>query len=391
MSRVRVLFVIGTMSGGGSERRLIDLLQRLDRTRFIPELYLAYQTGELLGEVPSDVRLHAFTDVAQKTSWRQWLAGRLRLLSEARMWHLRNVLRREHYDLIFAWGLRRAYETALPALSFHVPRIAYCVADPVNELRLDFPIPSPWRYAVSRWSYRTADLVCANSVDLCRRLEQYYRLPSSSVALMTNLKDFSHLDQLAQAETPDWPSSGVRLLTVGRLQAQKNHAGLIDAMDELVHRRQRDVQLVICGQGPLESALRDQIQRLNLTDSITLAGFVKNPYPYYRTADIFVLPSLFEGSPNTLIEAMALGTPAIAADCQTGPREILADGRFGALTPPGDTAALVNVVEHMLDHLPQARDRAKLAQPVIRERHDLNTGIRRLEQQLLDLIPVSKQ
>ena len=374
------------MSGGGSERRMVDLLQRLDRAQFAPELYLAYQSGELLAEIPADVPIHAFADESKPPRFWHRMAQKTKLLSEARMHHLRGVLRNRHYDLIFAWGLRRAYETALPAWSTGTPRVVYCVQDPRQEVRLDFPFRSPWRWAVAGWSYRTADRIFANSLDLCRRVEACYRLPASSVELLVNLRDFAKLDELAAAPAPAWPATGFRLLTVGRLHEQKGHDLLLEAMSQLVHQQHRDIQLVICGQGPLESALRDQARRLQLENRVLFAGYVANPSPYYRSADVFVLPSRWEGSPNTLIEALALGTPAVAVDCPTGPREILDDGRHGTLVAPNDAGALVHAIAAMLDDLPAAQNRAAAAQAVIRAKYDLETGLRQFEARLLAVI-----
>ncbi len=386
MNPARVLFVLGTLAGGGSERRMIDLLERLDRTRFAPELSLAYRTGELLPEVPADVPVHAFTEGAVPQTLGQRIAGRCRLLSEARMFAHWHRLRQQRYDLIFAWGLRRAYETALPARWCGVPRAVYCVQDPAAEVTVDFPFRSPWRKTVARWSYRTAKAVLANSRDLCQRVEAFYNLPAASVQWMPNLKDFTKLEQLSQTGTPTWTGTAKRIITIGRLQEQKGHACLLEAFARLVHEGQRDLQLVVCGQGPLEGALRNQIQQLRLTDRVQLTGYRANPYPELRTADLFVLPSLWEGLPNTLLEAVALGMPVVAADCPTGPREILEDGRLGKLVPPGDPIALADAIADVFDHPEEARAKAALAQPVIRAQYDLNTGIRRVEDQLLSLI-----
>lgn len=391
MNRARVLFVLGTLAGGGSERRMIDLLERLDRTRFAPELFLAYRTGELLAEVPADVPVHALTDGAELQSLGQRFAGRCRLLSEARMFALRRRLRQQPYDLVFAWGLRRAYETALPAWWCGVPRAVYCVQDPAAEVTVDFPFRSPWRQTVSRWSYRTADVIFANSRDLCQRVEAFYKLPAASVQWLPNLKDFAKLDRLSQTGSPTWTGTGQRIITIGRLQEQKGHACLLEALARLVHEDQRDVQLVLCGQGPLESELRRQIQQLRLTERVTLTGYLANPYPELRSAELFVLPSLWEGLPNTLLEAIALGVPVVSADCPTGPREILEDGRLGKLVPPGDSQALAKALADVLDHPDEARAKAALAQPAIRAQYDLETGIRQVEETLWELIQRSKR
>ena len=77
-----------------------------------------------------------------------------------------------------------------------------------------------------------------------------------------------------------------------------------------------------------------------MADDIDLPGFTPNPYAWMAKANLFVLSSAWEGSPNVLTEALALGVPSVATDCPSGPREVLAGGRFGALVPVGDAAGL---------------------------------------------------
>ncbi len=81
-----------------------------------------------------------------------------------------------------------------------------------------------------------------------------------------------------------------------------------------------------------------------------LPGFRTNPYPFLARADLFVLSSRWEGSPNVLTEAMALGTPVVATDCPSGPHELLDGGRYGPLVPVGDTQALSRAIAETLDH-----------------------------------------
>jgi glycosyltransferase involved in cell wall biosynthesis len=136
------------------------------------------------------------------------------------------------------------------------------------------------------------------------------------------------------------------VLAVGRLTAQKAFDVLIQAFARV--RKTRLARLLILGEGEERSALEAMIRQFGLAQDIGLPGFVPNPYPYMAHAALFVLSSEFEGLPTVLVEAMSVGTPVIATDCPSGPREILMDGRHGQLVPMGDPIALADAIETTL-------------------------------------------
>lgn len=134
------------------------------------------------------------------------------------------------------------------------------------------------------------------------------------------------------------------LLCVARFVPIKNLALLIDAMAEIAQRDRR-AHLVLAGEGPEEAALRAQVAGAGLTDRVTFAGHVPHHElgPLYRTADVFVLSSDFDNSPNVVLEAMACGVPAVATRVG-GVAEYVTDPQGGTLTPAGDAAALADAV-----------------------------------------------
>jgi glycosyltransferase involved in cell wall biosynthesis len=115
-------------------------------------------------------------------------------------------------------------------------------------------------------------------------------------------------------------------------------------------RSARPCRLVIVGRGRQREALLSLAHHLGVAEDVDLLGFLDNPYPYMRKADLFALTSKCEGLPVVLIEALALGTPAVATDCPSGPREILRDGRYGPLVAVGDVEALAEQLMATLDH-----------------------------------------
>lgn len=128
------------------------------------------------------------------------------------------------------------------------------------------------------------------------------------------------------------------LIAVGRLAHQKGFDMLIDAFSQI--SKQIDCKLIIFGEGELRKQHQKQIETLDLTNKISMPGYTNNPIAEMKAADLYVLSSRFEGSPNAIVEAMSVNTPVVAFDCPHGAREILQDGDIPYLVPNGDVNAL---------------------------------------------------
>lgn len=121
------------------------------------------------------------------------------------------------------------------------------------------------------------------------------------------------------------------ILAVGRLVRVKDFETLIRAF--ALTKKRMDSRLIILGEGPLRKELEDLIAHLNLTEYVEMVGFTENPFIYMRHSKVFVLSSLWEGFPNSMIEAMVCGCNIVATMCQGGTQEILESGRWGDLVP----------------------------------------------------------
>ena len=138
------------------------------------------------------------------------------------------------------------------------------------------------------------------------------------------------------------------IVTVGRLHPQKNHKLLIEAFAQVADKIP-EYSLEIYGDGELKEELQKQIDNLGLSTSAFLKGTSKKIHSLIYDAALFVLSSDYEGLPNTLIEAMALGIPCISTDCRPGgAREIIDDGVNGIIVPIGDSAALAVAINKLL-------------------------------------------
>lgn len=139
------------------------------------------------------------------------------------------------------------------------------------------------------------------------------------------LEDICKLSQerLSEKEAVWFEKNKRTIVTVGRLDVQKGQEHLIRAF-AYAKKQIPELQLLILGEGELREKLAKLVCALDLEDSVVFCGFLKNPYKIVKRSYIFVLPSLFEGFPNTLAESLCLGVPVISTDCDSGAREILA-------------------------------------------------------------------
>ena len=210
-----------------------------------------------------------------------------------------------------------------------------------------------WRAWPLRWLYPRMDRIVAVSQGVAADTAALARLPLESIRVIRNPVITPELGQLATEPCPHpWfqKEGPPVILGAGRLQRQKDFPTLIRAFARV--SQDRPCRLVIIGEGSDRQALTDLVRQLGIQHQVDLPGFQANPLPFLAAADLFVLSSAWEGSPNVLTEAMALGTPVVATDCPSGPAEVLDAGRLGPLVPVGDIAALAEVMCATLDRPP---------------------------------------
>jgi glycosyltransferase involved in cell wall biosynthesis len=209
-------------------------------------------------------------------------------------------------------------------------------------------VAAPWMMQIA---YPRADSIVAVSEGVASDLANVIRIPEGKLRFIYN--PIVTRDLFLRAEEDPghrWFDAGEPpvILGVGSFSSsgQKDFPTLIRAFAEL--RAERDARLIILGDGEQRPALERLIEQLGLGDYADLPGFVANPFAYMRRAAVFALSSRWEGLPTVLVEAMACGTPSVATDCPSGPREILDHGRWGTLVPVGDASALARGLDAAL-------------------------------------------
>jgi GalNAc-alpha-(1->4)-GalNAc-alpha-(1->3)-diNAcBac-PP-undecaprenol alpha-1,4-N-acetyl-D-galactosaminyltransferase len=187
--------------------------------------------------------------------------------------------------------------------------------------------------------YPMADLVTANSQGALASLSAF--VPAEKLAFLPN-----PIGQ--QSSTVKARLNGPTILNIGRLNRQKGQDVLIDAFAQIAQVRE-DWCLMIIGSGECEGALRQRAMQRGVAERVSFVGQVDDPFPYYRAAQIFALPSRYEGTPNVLLEAMSAAMPCIVSDASGGPLEYIADGESGLVVPVEDVARLSSALETLMD------------------------------------------
>ncbi len=342
--------VFASFSGqGGVERMLVNLCSGLAGRQIQVDLVLVKDRSECLQDLPGSVQIirlgtrHTFSSIFSLAAY----------------------IRRERPAAILA-AKDRAGRTAIAArfLSGAPVRIVFRLG---TTLSAALEGKFAWRkylwYLPMRWIYPRADGIVAVSHGVAEDLAKITRMHLDRFSVIPNPVITPEMTERA-SEDPEHPWLKSRdvpiVIGMGRLTRQKDFPTLLRAFS--IVRREIPSRLIILGEGGDRSILEALADTLGIGEDVDFPGFARNPYSYLQRADLFVLSSAWEGSPNSLTEALALGTSVVSTDCPSGPREILQEGRIAPLVAVGDFEALGKAMMEILRNPPDSECLRKAAE-----------------------------
>jgi len=374
MKKIRVLFVINSLAGGGAERVLVHILENLDRSQF--DISLCTFSSQVDYNIPSDIKYFSFN----KRNYFDLLSI---------IYKLKNIFQFEKYDVVVSF---LTYTNIFVTISWllsgkKIPLVISERCNPIDNLKNQ-------RYSRIKLKlisklYPFANVVITVSEGVKKSLLSCFKIPTTKLKVIYNPVNIKKIDILRREKITEEAvfknDNKPIIISCGRLTKQKNYPSLIKAI-KILKDTGIKANLIILGKGEEEKRLKKLVKDLNLEKEVRFLGFKKNPYKYISRATIFVLSSKYEGFPNVLLEAMACEVPVISTDCHYGPSEIIEHGKNGFLVPVNDEYALAEKIKILLKEPTLRRNFAIEGRKTVEKKFDLKRIIKQWEDLITHIV-----
>lgn len=335
--KIKVLFIIPTLVGGGAERMLLNLLNGMDRRRFSLSLVLHNRKGIYADDIPADVKVYDLKKRGRLDVIRIILNLAWKIFPRVKPDAIVSFI--EYSNLITLAAVGLSWFRAAVVISERTHPSFYHKYGGFGRIKS----------LLLEKLYPRADRIIAISRGIKEELYNTFKVPRSGMRVIYNSIDPVAIENLSRESSPDAAvfNEGVPVfIACGSFKRAKNYPLLINSFARVV--KEIPAKLVIVGDGPQRQSLERLVAGLEIKEEVVFLGFKKNSFKYIARSDIFLLSSSWEGFGNVIIEAMACGVPVIATRCPSGPEEIITDGRDGLLVPTGDEAALAAAMMRLI-------------------------------------------
>jgi glycosyltransferase involved in cell wall biosynthesis len=330
-AKIKIVFVITGTGVGGAEKILYHTSTLLDRARYVPYICSLKEKGAIARNVETaGIEVHSLT-MTDGDQFGGWFA------SLAALFRLTRYVMKVKPAIVHSFLFRANILARIAASLARVPLVISSVRVMGGEKTYYHTIEKITSFMVNHY------ITVSESVKA--HLVRTAGIPERKITTIYN--GIALNDHSAASHAEQQPPSGLKaddrlVLTVGRLHRQKGYDVLIRAFAQ-VRKEYSTLQLLIIGEGEEENSLKNLAKSLDLTDQVIFAGLRLDSDRIFPLAELFVLPSLWEGMPNAVLEAMAAGKPVVATDVGGVP-ELVLHGETGLLVPPGDPDALARAI-----------------------------------------------
>lgn len=342
LAKLNLCFLAGTLGQGGAERQLYYILKALRDSGANPRL-MCLTRDEFWEKKVTELKVPV-----------TWIGNHQSKL--ARVVALVKALRRNPPDILQSQHFYTNLYVAAAARALGIREIAALRNDGISEMRANGPV-------LGRLSLRVPRLLVANSRAAIRNAIAL-GVPDARLHFLPNV-----VDTLQFKPEPREPKRTVTLITAGRLVEQKRLDRFLRIVMNISRHSQFPIKAIIVGKGPLQSQLEMQAAQMNLLpDVVEFRGAIDDMASVYQEADLFVLTSDWEGTPNVVLEAMSCGLPVVATRAG-GIAEIIHHGETGDLVDVGDEDAIAKYLNILIGNRELRLQRGIRAREYIESNH----------------------
>jgi glycosyltransferase involved in cell wall biosynthesis len=337
---MRILFLLPTYTFGGAERTSLNLLGGIDKKKFRICLVTSKKIFTYFRHIDIE-KFIPLEDIGIDT----WFTTCTRFFHDVR--RVAALLKKENPHLAF--GMMH-YPSSLLVFAKKIYRSGIKVIvsprGPSTEYLRHFE-PRGIRCISLRTIFRIflrfADGIIVNSSGMMEECIRDFNAVKKNIAVIHNGVDVKRIRELSREDAGIEMKKDITVFSAaGRLSKEKNFPFLIKTFSLV--RKEREALLLLIGDGFEKNFLQTLSADLGVKNDVLFLGYQNNPYKYIRRSNIFVHTCLFEGFPNIILEAMAIGVPVVSIDCPYGPRDIMKDGESGFLIPVNDEEAMAHAL-----------------------------------------------
>jgi glycosyltransferase involved in cell wall biosynthesis len=329
---MKVLQIIDNLNTGGAEKQFRDINRAFIKESRISTFFY-FPCWDKARTLPED---YLQPDNNSFTFYKSHKMDIFKIVGK-----LNRVIRRIKPDIVHSWLY---YSNLVNILSFKSAQKKIISQRSDYRYCLDGGMQHLFRGMIMKFTHKKADAVVVNSISNYDYLLKRLRYPAEKINYIQN--GIFIPDGLIKKEYA-LDGGKVRILYIANFKREKNHYFLIPFMDEL--RKKYQLKLILIGQGPLYKEFSEKVKLAKLTDFVEYRGTVENAYKENKYFDIFVYPSLHEGLPNALMEAMACGLPVISSNAG-GCKDLIRQGENGFLFDSGNLSDFIKLTSTLIEN-----------------------------------------
>lgn len=332
LMKTKILFIIPSLYTGGAERFAINFLKFYNREKLDLTLVLLAKEGELVSEIPDDIAIIELKCSAVRNSF----------------FKISSLLRKEKPDVVFSTlGHLNLMLSLIKQFTFSNCKFIVREASTLSEFNKESRAPFIMDL-IAKKLYPKLDSIICQSESMKSNLVNVYNVNPSKTHVIYNPIDIIRISSLAKKS----PETNINItapycIAIGRLGPEKGYLRMIESFSKI---KSDKLNLLILGKGEMKEEIENKIEKLNMGNQVKLLGFQSNPYSFLKHAKFLLVASFHEGLSNVVIEALSLGKPVIAFDCN-GVTELINQNRNGIIVQNNDQSKYAEAIDFLTGNL----------------------------------------